>query len=85
MDVTLFRAKLAATLDYLADAAREADGATATAAVGAQEALRRAACSVDDLIRLCDLVRPCPACAKSVKVAATLCGHCWTRLTPAPR
>jgi hypothetical protein len=27
-------------------------------------------------------VRPCPACSRIVMRAATLCGHCWTKLTP---
>lgn len=88
MDVMLFKAKLAAALDYLADAGREAGAASATAALGAQASLRRAAFTVDELIRLCDgehVGRPCPACAKTVMAAATLCGYCWTKLTPMPR
>ena len=27
-------------------------------------------------------VRPCPICKTVVMRAATLCGHCWTKLTP---
>lgn len=30
-------------------------------------------------------VRPCPVCQGIVMRAATLCGHCWTRLTPSER
>jgi hypothetical protein len=27
-------------------------------------------------------VRTCPSCHKTVRLAATLCGYCWARLTP---
>ncbi|WP_437963845.1 hypothetical protein WMF04_29465 [Sorangium sp. So ce260] len=26
--------------------------------------------------------RDCPACGKSIRVQATLCGYCWTRVSP---
>lgn len=26
--------------------------------------------------------RDCPACGKSIRAQATLCGYCWTRLSP---
>lgn len=29
-------------------------------------------------------VRECPACGEVVMRAATLCGHCWKKLTPPP-
>lgn len=29
------------------------------------------------------LKRSCPTCGKSIMAAATLCGFCWTKLTPA--
>jgi hypothetical protein len=29
-------------------------------------------------------LRACPACHSDCRRAATLCGHCWTRLPPAP-
>ena len=25
-------------------------------------------------------LRDCPACGRSIRKAATLCGHCWTKL-----
>lgn len=30
-------------------------------------------------------LRTCPACGKSGMRLATVCGHCWTKLTPPPR
>lgn len=87
MDATLFRAKLAATAKHLDDAGRHAEPASATAFAAAAVELRRAAVSVDELVRLCSgeteaAVRACPVCAKSVMAAARLCGYCWTKLTP---
>jgi hypothetical protein len=43
--------------------------------------------SVADLVQQLALgpepdVRPCPTCQRIVMRAATLCGHCWTRLPP---
>jgi hypothetical protein len=44
--------------------------------------------SVADLVQQLALgpepeVRSCPVCRRTVMRAATLCGHCWTKLTPA--
>jgi hypothetical protein len=87
MDLPMFRARLAITAQHLADAGRVADLAGETAHVSALDQLRRAASGVEDLIRLCNgdatpTMRDCPACTKAVRAAATLCGYCWTRLTP---
>lgn len=89
MDLSIFKAKLAATTQELADAGREADVAGGAARSATLDRLRRAASAVDELIRLCNgeapAQRDCPACSKAVMAAATLCGYCWTRLTPVPR
>ncbi len=52
--------------------------------------LAAAAKSVLDLDRLLDsaaapaaVTRPCPVCGKPCMAAARLCGHCWSKLTPA--
>ncbi|WP_437663550.1 hypothetical protein [Sorangium sp. So ce1182] len=29
-------------------------------------------------------MRGCPACGKSIRAQATLCGHCWTKVDPRP-
>jgi hypothetical protein len=43
--------------------------------------------SVADLVEQLALgpepeVRACPVCQRVVRRAATMCGHCWTKLTP---
>ncbi|XXY49974.1 hypothetical protein WME91_02335 [Sorangium sp. So ce269] len=27
-------------------------------------------------------MRDCPACGKSIRAQATLCGHCWAKVSP---
>ena len=89
MDLPIFRARLAMAAQHLADAGRVADLAGETAHLATLDQLRRAASGVDDLIRLCNgatpTMRGCPACTKAVRAGATLCGYCWTRLTPVSR
>lgn len=86
MELSIFKAKLAATSQQLVEAGREAEAAGALAGAGLHQ-LSSAARGVEELIRLCKgelppALRDCPACKKSVMAAATLCGYCWTRLTP---
>lgn len=90
MDLSIFRAKLAAATEHLASAGRQAEGTHPSATAGAVQQLRNAASGVDELIRLCNgeaprAVRACPVCGKSGMADATTCGYCWTRLTPVPR
>lgn len=60
--------------------------AVARAFTAAAAELRRAAVTVDELVRLCagDSLqrRDCPTCGKTVMAAARLCGYCWSKLTP---
>jgi hypothetical protein len=61
---------------------REMSGASTTGALSASWA---------ELVKLLGLgpapdVRECPSCHRSAMRAATLCGYCWTKLSPlAPR
>ena len=88
MDLSVFRAKLAVTTQQLAEVGRQAELAEPPKAA-TLDRLRNVASGVEELIRICDgqelpARRNCPVCAKSVMAAATLCGYCWTRLTPVP-
>ena len=85
MDTTLFQAKLVATTKHLDDAGREANGSGTTPFAAASVELQRAASSLEELIGLCQPIptlRACPVCGKNGMAAATLCGYCWTKLTP---
>ena len=87
MDLSIFKAKLAATAQHLTDAGREAEIIGAPAEAATLRQLSGAARGVDELIRLCKgevpiALRDCPACANTVRAAATRCGYCWRPLTP---
>ncbi|HEY4121042.1 MAG TPA: hypothetical protein VGM56_24430 [Byssovorax sp.] len=79
-----------ASLESALDAAAEAAGRgepTTDALAGATKSLHAAKASVDQIGKMLTTeaadaadVRPCPACGRSVRAAATLCGHCWTKL-----
>lgn len=88
MDLSMFRTKLAAATQQLADAGREAAGDVGRASGAALEQLDRAARSIEELIQFVrsqpPLSRACPTCANRVMVEATLCGSCWTKLSPVP-
>jgi len=57
---------------------------------GSAPAVGRLAASWAELVDLLALgpapeLRECPGCGHTGMSAATLCGYCWTRLTPPPR
>lgn len=51
-----------------------------------RNALRASFATVVELLRLppAPETRVCPTCQKTVMRAATVCGHCWTKLSVAP-
>lgn len=87
MDLSIFRTKFATATRQLADAGHEAGADGNNASTATLDLLDRAARSIEDLILFVrtqpPLARACPSCAKSVMVAATLCGSCWTKLSAA--
>ncbi|XYI03626.1 hypothetical protein ACMHYB_29210 [Sorangium sp. So ce1128] len=55
----------------------------------ASERLREARVCIDNIqqhieatAEVVPSMRGCPACGKSIRAQATLCGHCWTKVDP---
>ncbi|MGK3962818.1 hypothetical protein WMF38_01335 [Sorangium sp. So ce118] len=56
---------------------------------GVSERLREARVCIDKIqqhieatAEVVPSMRGCPACGKSIRAQATLCGHCWTKVDP---
>ncbi|WP_437578320.1 hypothetical protein [Sorangium sp. So ce887] len=56
---------------------------------GVSERLREARACIDQIqqhieasAEVVPSTRDCPACGKSIRAQATLCGHCWAKLGP---
>jgi hypothetical protein len=72
------------------EAAIEASRASSASTEGLEQAaknLQSARASIDEIGSQIEAdagdapaLRRCPACEKSIRAAATLCGHCWTKL-----
>ncbi|WP_104978443.1 hypothetical protein [Sorangium cellulosum] len=57
---------------------------------GASERLREARLCIEQIQQHIDASaevvpakRNCPACGKTIRAQATLCGYCWTKVSPA--
>lgn len=73
-------------LDAAIAAGRGGDSSV-SALDGVSGNLKAARSSIDEISRqiaadteAAPQMRACPACGKSIRAAATLCGHCWKKL-----
>lgn len=84
--------RLSVAQEQLDAAIQTCDASTSDVAAlkGVSERLREARACIDQLrqhigasAEAVPARRNCTACGKSVRAQATLCGYCWTKLSPA--